>query len=184
MPRIRLVRHGQAAAGFSDDHDPGLSDLGRTQSVAMTTALRPTGPRPIVVSPLRRTVETAAPLADAWAVTPTIDRRVAEIPSPTDDLAERGAWLSQAMAGTWADLGPELEAWRNELLDAVLELDDGTVVVSHFIAINALIGVAVGDDRVMHVPLANCSITTLDTEPSARRLAVVALGVEAITEVI
>ena len=57
------------------------------------------------------------------------------------------------MAGTWAELGPELVAWRDRLVDAVAALTDDVVVVSHFIAINVVVGAAVGDDRVMHVPV-------------------------------
>ncbi len=56
-----------------------------------------------------------------------------------------------------------------------------TVVVSHFIAINAVVGAAIGNDRVMHVSLANCSITTVDT--SGGSLAVVDIGRTAATEV-
>ena len=112
----------------------------------------------------------------------TVDERVAEIPSPTDDLAERGAWLSRAMAGTWADLGPQYQAWRDRLVAALERLSTDTVVVSHFIAINAVVGRAVDDDRVMHVPLGNCSITTVDTAPG--HLAVVELGASATTEVL
>jgi broad specificity phosphatase PhoE len=182
MPRIRLVRHGRAAAGFSEDHDPGLDDLGRAQAASLAAVLGPLGPLPIVVSPLQRTLQTAVPLAEVWGVVPVVDERVAEIPSPTDDLAERGAWLSRAMAGTYADLGADHQAWRDVLVAAVLALPDDTVVVSHFIAINALIGVAVGDDRVMHVPLGNGSITTLDTGTGAD-LSVVELGAQATTEV-
>ncbi len=63
MPRITMVRHGQAAAGFSDDLDPGLSALGREQADAAAAALAPIGPQPIIASPLRRCRETAAPLA-------------------------------------------------------------------------------------------------------------------------
>jgi broad specificity phosphatase PhoE len=178
---IRLVRHGQAAAGFSDDHDPGLDELGVDQATVMAATLAPLGPLPIVVSPLRRTRETARPLERSWGVTGVVDARVAEIPSPTDDLAERGAWLRAAMAVTWADLGPDLEAWRAALVQAVVSLRSDTVVVSHFIAINAVIGAAIGDDRVMHTSPANCSITTVDTAGGS--LAVVDLGRTATTEV-
>jgi broad specificity phosphatase PhoE len=181
MAIVRLVRHGQASAGFADDHDPGLDDLGVRQAEAMAATLAPLGPLPVMVSPLRRTLETARPLEQAWGEPATVDPRVAEIPSPTDDLAERGAWLSQAMAGTWADLGPDLEAWRDALVAAIVSLRPDTVVVSHFIAINAVVGAAVGDDRVMHVPLDNCSITTVDT--SGGSLALVDLGHTAVTEV-
>lgn len=182
MPRIRLVRHGHAAAGFSDDHDPGLDQLGRAQAEAIAGALAPLGPWPIVVSPLRRTRETAAPLEAAWGAVATVDERVAEIPSPTDDLAERGAWLSRAMAGTWADLGPPYEAWRDRLIATLEDLTTDTVVVSHFIAINAVVGRAVDDDRVMHVALGNGSITTVDVVPG--HVAVVELGPAAPTEVL
>jgi broad specificity phosphatase PhoE len=181
MATIRLVRHGQAAAGFSDDHDPGLAEVGIRQARDMSAALAPLGPQAMVVSPLRRTRETARPLEQAWGVAATVDERVAEIPSPTSDLAERGAWLSQAMAGTWADLGPDLQAWRDALVQAVVALPSDTVVVSHFIAINAVVGAAIGNDRVMHLSLANCSVTTVDT--SGGSLAVVELGRTAATEV-
>jgi broad specificity phosphatase PhoE len=181
MPRLRVVRHGHAAAGFSEDHDPGLDELGREQARAMASMVAPLGPMPIVVSPLRRTRETAEPLETAWGLTAALDERVAEIPSPTADLADRGAWLSQAMAGTWADLGAGYQAWRDQLVAALLDLDADTVVVSHFIAINAVVGRAIDDDRVMHVPLANCSVTTIDTR--AGHLQVVDVGAQAVTEV-
>ena len=181
MALIRLVRHGRAAAGFSDDHDPGLDDTGRRQAGEMAGILEPLGPLPIVVSPLRRTLETAQPLEQAWGSIATIDARVAEIPSPTDDLAERGEWLSRAMAGTWSDLGADLEAWRDALVAAVVDLPSDTVVVSHFIAINAVVGAALADDRVMHRPFANCSITTVDTGGGV--LSVVDFGRAAVTEV-
>lgn len=181
MPRLRLVRHGHAAAGFSDEHDPGLDELGRAQADAVAATLAPLGPMPIRVSPLRRTRETAAPLEAAWGVTATLDERVAEIPSPTDDLAERGAWLSRAMAGTWTDLGPEYEAWRDRFVASLSDLEHDTVVVSHFIGINAVVGRAVDDDRIMHVALGNCSVTTIETAPG--HLTVVELGAQAVTEV-
>ena len=181
MTVVRLVRHGRAAAGFSADHDPGLDDLGRAQAAAMAAVLAPLGPLPIVVSPLRRTRETAAALEDVWSVAAEVDHRVAEIPSPTDDLEARGRWLSRAMAGTWTDLGPTYLDWRDVLVDAVLALDTDTVVVSHFVAINALVGRAIGDDRVMHAPVDNCSITTLET--TGGRLVVTEIGRTAVTEI-
>ncbi len=181
MARIRLVRHGHAAAGFGDAADPGLDDAGRAQARAMAEHLAPLGPLPLVSSPLQRTRQTAAALEAVWGDRARLEPRVAEIPTPTDDLASRAAWLSQAMAGTWADLGPQLQAWRDQLVAAVLELDVDTVVVSHFVAINAVVGWASGDDRVMAVALDNCSITTMETH--GRHLRLVELGARAVTEV-
>jgi broad specificity phosphatase PhoE len=181
MAVVRLVRHGHAAAGFSADPDPGLDDLGREQARTMAAALAPLGPLPVVVSPLRRTRETAGALESLWGREAVVDERVAEIPSPTTDLEARGAWLRAAMAGTWADLGAEYTSWRGALVDAVCSLADDTVVVSHFVAINAVVGWSTGDDRVMCAPLANCSVTTVTTR--AGRLEVVELGATAVTEV-
>ena len=73
-------------------------------------------------------------------------------------MAERSAWLREAMAGTWADLGRGYAPWRDALVGTVAALDVDTVVVSHFVAINAAIGAAAGDDRVMRRPLDNCSV--------------------------
>ena len=181
MARVRLVRHGHAAAGFSAAADPGLDELGCAQAASLADQLAPLGPLPLVSSPLRRTRETAAALEAAWGSPARIEPRVAEIPSPADDLAERGAWLRRAMSGTWADLGPDLQGWRDELVRAVIELDADTVVVTHFVAINAVVGWASGDDRVMAVALDNCSVTTVDTD--GHGLHVVELGALAATEV-
>jgi broad specificity phosphatase PhoE len=181
MPLVRLVRHGRAAAGFSSDHDPGLDDLGRSQATAMARTLAPIGPLPIVVSPLRRTRETAAALEQVWGAVAVVDERVAEIPSPTEDLVARGEWLSAAMAGTWDDLGPPYLDWRDQLIDTIVALPSDTVVVSHFVAINAVVGRANGENRVMHAPIDNCSITTVDT--TGGQLVVTELGRSAVTEV-
>ena len=181
MARLRLVRHGHAAAGFGAAADPGLDEQGHAQAAALADRLGPLGPLPLVSSPLRRTRETAAVLEAAWGSPARIESRVAEIPSPTDDLAGRGAWLHQAMSGTWADLGADLQAWRDELVRAVIELEADTVVVTHFVAINAVVGWASGDDRVMGVALDNCSVTTIDTDGQGLR--VVELGAMAATEV-
>ncbi|HEY3101908.1 MAG TPA: histidine phosphatase family protein, partial [Methylomirabilota bacterium] len=53
--RLYLVRHGKAAASFSEARDPGLDDAGAAQAEAMAERLAPLGPLPIITSPLRRT---------------------------------------------------------------------------------------------------------------------------------
>lgn len=179
--RLTLVRHGRAASGFSDDLDPGLHADGVAQALAMADALRSQGPAPIVTSPLRRTRETAAALADVWGVVPVVEPRVGEIPSPTDDLEERGRWLASIWDGRWTDLGPELHRWRDDVLDAVLELDRDTVVVTHFVAINAIVGEAEGDDRFVVFSPTNCSRTVVEHDGTSLR--VLALGEQAVTEV-
>jgi broad specificity phosphatase PhoE len=85
------------------------------------------------------------------------------------------------MAGTWSQMGERWTAWRGQLVDALLSMEDDTVVVTHFIAINAAAGSAIGDDRVVVFMPDNCSRTVIDTEGGVLR--VVELGDEATTVV-
>src|SRR4029077_3748125 len=102
MARIYMVRHGKAEAGFGEGMDPGLDALGRSQALDVAERLQSLGPLPILSSPLRRTQETAAPLASTWNRTPVIEAAVAEIPSPKGmTLEERAKWLRTLMAGSW-----------------------------------------------------------------------------------
>jgi broad specificity phosphatase PhoE len=182
VARITLVRHGRAAAGFGDDADPHLHDDGVAQAGALADELAATAaPLPIVVSPLRRTRETAMPLAERWGVTPVVDERVAEIPSPTDDLDARAAWLAIALRGTWTDLGSDYLAWRDRVVDAVRGLESDTVVVTHFVAINAVAGAALDDDRLVVFSPGYCSRTIVDT--TGGQIALVQRGDQATTEV-
>lgn len=185
MPRITMVRHGQAASGWGDDLDPRLSEIGQQQAVAAAEALAWIGPQPIIASPLLRCRETAAPLATTWKVEPVIDAAVGEITSPSDhsDLEARGAWLRTAMQGTWSELGSEHHAWRRAVLDRITSIDVDTVVHSHFIAINVVVGAALGDDRVVCFAPDNCSWTVVDLDVDGRALKVVELGQQAVTEV-
>lgn len=162
MPRLYLVRHGQAAAGYGDDPDPGLDDLGHQQAEAMALQLAPIGPIPMLTSPLQRTRQTAAALERQWGTMAVVDPAVAEIPAPSDDLAERHAWIQQALASTWTDLGPRYTSWRTMVTDLFLRIREDTVIVTHFVAINAAIGVATGDDRVMCARVDNASVTIID----------------------
>ena len=168
MPRLYLVRHGRASGGWDDDVDPGLDDIGRRQAVAAADRLAlladpAGGPLAVVSSPLRRCQETAAELASRWGVTPVVEPAVTEIPSPAGvPMGERVPWLRQAMAGTWAELGDEYVAFRDGIVARLGTCPGDTVVFSHFIAINAVIGAAVGDDRLVIRSLDNCSITVVD----------------------
>lgn len=181
MTRIYLVRHGKAAAGWDGHADPGLDPLGETQSRIAADFLAPLGPLAIRSSPLARARETAAFLADIWGVEPAIEPRVAEIPSPSTDLAERTAWLRKAMAGTWSDLEPRYRQWRDEVIACLRGIEEDTVIFSHFIAINVAVGHVQGDDRLVCFRPDNASITQLSLESG--QLTLTELGSEADTEV-
>ncbi len=152
----------------------------------MADQLAGQGPLPVVSSPLRRARSTAAALEEVWGVQASIEPRVGEIPSPTGPeggLAARGAWLRRVLLGRWDDpeLDPRVEQWRRALLDALVGIEEETVITTHFVAINAVVGVATGDQRVTCFRPDYCSRTVVEVTGGAIRL--VTLGPEAPTEV-
>jgi broad specificity phosphatase PhoE len=171
MPRIYMVRHGRAAAGFGEDRDPGLDASGHAQAKTAAENLKGLGPKPILSSPLQRCRETSAPLAALWSRTPVIEPRVAEIPSPQGmSLEDRVVWLRKHMAGHWTGSDPALEQWRDACVAAIVELKQDAVVFSHYVAINVLMGSAMGDDRVVVFSPDYCSITVFDNSGGKLRL--------------
>jgi broad specificity phosphatase PhoE len=67
------------------------------------------------------------------------------------------------------------------VVDALLSLAGDTVVFSHFIAINAAVGEAIDDERVVHFFPDNGSITVL--ENNGRKLTLSDLGAQLKTHV-
>ena len=165
-PRLILVRHGRAVAGWGDDLDPGLDDVGTAQATAVADALGALGPLPLYTSPLRRARETAAALERRWGVTAIVDPALGEIPSPDLTMAERRPWIEQVLAASWPDLSDDLRSWRAGVIDAftAVAADGGplAVAVTHFVAINVIAGAATGDDRVACRMVGNCSTTTVE----------------------
>jgi len=83
---LLLVRHGEPdwAPGGTSVDDPGLTAMGRLQAERTAEALRDLAVDELLVSPLRRAQETAAPIAEALDLAP--------ITAP---------WLAEISAGTW-----------------------------------------------------------------------------------
>jgi broad specificity phosphatase PhoE len=163
VTRLHLVRHGRAAAGWDADADPGLDALGEQQALDVAARLGPLGPLQVTSSPLRRCRETAGPLSSAWRRPLAIEPRIAEIPSPEGvAMADRVTWLRAAMQGTWTDLGQRYVEFRDDLVASLRSQPADAVLFSHFIAINAAIGAAIGDDRLVIRSLDNCSVTVID----------------------
>jgi len=182
MAKLYLVRHGKAKADWHEDLNPGLDDLGWEQAKATARALASLGPLPIVSSPLRRALETAAPLGEAWNGNPRIDPRFGEIPFPGKDPVERIRWLREVMAQNWSGLAPHLQTWRDTVLEALRSLDTDSVVFTHFIAINVAVGAASGNHRVVCFWPANGSVTIMETEGSGLNL--IRAGLEAASQVL
>ena len=192
--RIYMIRHGKAAAGWDGDADPGLDDVGRAQAENVAAQLKEmlSDAVPVLSSPLKRCQETAIPLAKSWQVSPEIEPRVAEIPSPIEDLGARTVWLRRVMSGTWDALyddpestGHDFRGWYDDVLAALHGLHDGAdrhvVVFSHFIALNVAYCAAMGTKDVVSFVPDNCSLNVFETDGKELRL--VTKGAEAQTEI-
>jgi len=180
MARIFLVRHGRAAAGWDTAMDPPLDDLGREQAAAtaarLTVRLQDSKwsftDVDVVTSPLLRCRQTAAEYERVTGTVARVEPRIAEIPSPTGvDMADRVTWLRRAMQGTWAQLierdGDDYARFRDALLSWARAIRRDTIAFSHFVAINALIGAATGDDRLVTRSVDNASVTVLGVTAEA-----------------
>lgn len=85
--RILLIRHGESAPALEErpfplldgQGDPPLHDQGRRQAAAVADRLAGADLDAIYVSDLRRTGETAAPLASALGIVPRVVPRLREV---------------------------------------------------------------------------------------------------------
>ena len=160
--RVVLVRHGQPDGTWGQDPDPGLDELGHAQARAVAELLGPLGPLPVIVSPLRRTQETAAPLAALWSVEPVVEPGVGELVAPSAPQPDHASWLRALMTGTGADAPEVMDPFRDRVVGAIRTIATDSIVVSHFLAINAVVGAATNDDRVLCFRPAHCSRTVVD----------------------
>lgn len=167
---IFLVRHGEAAAGWGDHPDPGLSDLGGRQADAVASALESLGASAAISSPMLRCRETALPFEQRMGLVAKVAPEVSEIDTPRV-VEDRVAWLRALMAGEWGGGAHDFRRWRQAMLDFVTELPDDTVVFSHFVAINALVGMIESDPRVVVFRPGHCSVTQLLRTPASLRVA-------------
>ncbi len=158
---IFLVRHGEAAASWGEAADPGLSDRGHRQASAAAEALIAAGATHPVTSPMARCRETSQAFERATGRTAPVDSRISEIETPAG-LDDRSAWLRDVMTGRWSEAGHDFSPWRQAAFEAVNNAKDGTVFFSHFVAINAIVGMLDGEEDVVVFRPMHCSITRLE----------------------
>lgn len=174
---IFLVRHGEAAAGWGESPNPGLSELGRQQAAAAAQQISQCLVQHTLLlsSPLQRAVETAVPLARLLRQTVEENEAFREIPSPVP-LALRQAWLRQFMQQDWAEQSAELTKWRETAMQQLMSLSQPAVVFTHFLVINAVVGKLLDRPQTLCFWPANGSVTRLRL--NGRSLELIALGQE------
>jgi broad specificity phosphatase PhoE len=172
---IYLVRHGEAAQGWGQSRDPGLSELGLQQAQAAAQSLHSILAEDVQLlsSPLARARETAAPLAGMLDKPVQINGVFQEIPAPVP-LAQRQQWLRGFMQQRWEQQPDSLHQWRQSAVRALLELQQPAVVFTHFLVLNAVVGHILSVGETVHFRPDNGSITHLRYGDGA--LEVVTLG--------
>lgn len=187
--RILLVRHGQTPANVLGTLDtaapgPGLTELGQQQAAGVVDALDSEEIDAIYVSRLRRTHETAAPLAAVLGLTPTElpgthEIEAAEVEGRSDRESVR-TYLETVFAWGSGDLsvtmpggpdGHDFFARFDESIARVVEAHDQdatVVVVSHGAAIRVWTGSRVanlGDGFTGENHLDNTGVVVIEGSP-------------------
>lgn len=181
MVTVYMVRHGHAAASFTDDLDPGLDELGRSQAIQVGKLLSRHQSLRIISSPLKRAQETAAPLAQCLDTEIVIERRVSEVPSPGLSLHERGPWLQAVMQGKWEGQSELLQKWKRDMLNYLCNLTQDTAIFTHFVAINAMVAAAENVSNLLVFRPDNGSVTRFNTDGG--QLNILSRGDEAATKI-
>jgi len=117
---IYLVRHGEAAAKWSQSRDPGLSELGQRQAQQLLADFaEPNSIKSIYTSPLLRAREN------------------------------RAAWLREKMAQTWGQQEQDLLHWREQACQALRQLKQDSAIFSHYMLINAVVSLVTDNDAMV-----------------------------------
>lgn len=181
---IHLVRHGESAeadperpfALVDGRGDPELSPEGRAQAKALSQRLAECPVDAIYVTQLRRTAETAAPLAERLGIAPALEPGLVEVHMGEWEgglyrrrIAERDPLAAEVFRSERWDVVPGAES--NEALAArttaavariAASHPGGTVVVvSHAAAIAAVLATAAGSRPFAFVAVDNASISSI-----------------------
>ena len=162
---IYLIRHGEAAQAWDEAPDPILSTNGIAQAQALAEQYLPTVAKEdfqLLSSPLARAQQTAIPFQTGLNIPVSINTNIAEIPSPGIALKDRRNWLKALFSKTISELeAPQLK-WRNNIIQSIESLEKDTLIFSHFMTINAIVGWIKDDDRVVSYYPNYCSITEIE----------------------
>ena len=169
--KLFLVRHGEAVAHWGEDSDPGLSDLGYQQASHASAALLgliDTDTR-LISSPMLRARQTSEPLALALGASVAIDHCFREIQAPVG-LKDRPEWIKKFMQETWVSQSESLLDWRADAMEKLLEFGGCTVIFTHFMILNAVVGQLLGCQKTLYFRPSNASITQLERVGNTLRL--------------
>lgn len=191
MIKIYLIRHGEAIDGWTS-LDPGLSKLGKKQAEDLRSSLKKKlkDKTDIISSPLLRCQETANISVSDSKKKIIIDDIFRELPSPIKDLNKRVTWLKRVLPLNWEELEEDTESklsnidyylWRKKIINKIISFKNETVIFTHFVVINYVIGKIMNSNKVINFYPDNCSITEIGIEDNKMEL--IKLGDSSISKV-
>ena len=175
MIKIYLVRHGEASEGWTSQ-DPPLSDSGKLQAKSLINFVKSifnessTNNINAISSPLNRCKETASLALEKKHLEIAINDNFRELPSPTLDLEKRVDWLRRVLPLTWPELlkdketmesGVNFTQWKENIMSNIYSLKKDTIIFTHFVVINTVIGEILKSDKIINFQPSNCSITEI-----------------------
>ena len=191
MIKIYLIRHGEAIDGWTS-LDPGLSKLGKKQAEDLRSSLKKklNDKTDIISSPLLRCQETANISVSDSKKKIVVDDIFRELPSPIKDLNKRVTWLKRVLPLNWEELEEDTESklsnidyylWRKKIINKIISFKNETVIFTHFVVINYVIGKIMNSNKVINFYPDNCSITEIGIENNKMEL--IKLGDSSISKV-
>jgi probable phosphoglycerate mutase len=169
-----LVRHAlpQRVENVDGVADPGLQPLGHEQARRMAEWLAHEDIHHIAVSPKRRAIETAAPLAELTGIEPEVVAGFAEIDRsartyiPVEEMRRENNQHWQALVnGQWDKVGfHDPKEFQREVIAAKDDLlarlpDHRIVIVAHGGTINAIVSHLIGLERMFFFEAGYTSIS-------------------------
>lgn len=170
---LLLIRHAlpQRVEVVGRPADPPLADLGRRQAAALADWLGHESLRALYVSPLRRAIETAQPLAATTGLDPVVEDGVAEFDRhaeayvPIEELkaANDPRWHELLAGGYFENGAAEAAEFQRTVVDAIDRIvaahrSQTVAVVCHGGVINAYVAEILGIDRDYFFRAAHCSV--------------------------
>ena len=191
MIKVYLIRHGEAIDGWTS-LDPGLSKIGKKQAEELKLILKEklTNDTNIISSPLLRCQETANISVKDSKKKIIINGVFRELPSPIEDLDKRVKWLKRVLPLYWEDLEQDIESklsginyhlWRERIISKILSFKNDTIIFTHFVVINNIIGKIMSSNKIVNFYPENCSITEIGIENN--KLELINLGNSSVTKV-
>ena len=119
---------------------------------------------------MNRCKETASLALEKKYLEIAINDNFRELPSPTVDLKKRVNWLRRILPLTWSELLKDKETkdsgvnfiqWKKNIMNNIYSINKNTIIFTHFVVINSIIGEILKSDKIVNFQPSNCSITEI-----------------------